>query len=197
MATLKTQSTAMAKALDAAEKAQAKPLQTALDSIAVINTAEDLKEFSNNVHEALIAKSWTEGSANAQRSKLRRILGTMAATDKKMVAAHSISNRDEGTALVLEMAQTARNISDLYTALAPAKQSEAEPTEADSVDAEPTTAEPLDSERLTLDQIFEELEGKALLHGHTLEEIALHAIHRYHVTVDPEGAETYEIREAA
>jgi len=181
MATLKTQSTAMAKALDAAEKAQAKPLQTALDSIAVINTAEDLKEFSNNVHEALIAKSWTEGSANAQRSKLRRILGTMAATDKKMVAAHSISNRDEGTALVLEMAQTARNISDLYTALAPAKQSEAEPTEADSVDAEQTSDEPLESEKLTLDQCLNNFEEQAKLNGYTLTEYVNAALDRYSI----------------
>ena len=181
MATLKTQSTAMAKALDAAEKAQAKPLQTALDSIAVINTAEDLKEFSNSVHEALIAKSWTEGSANAQRSKLRRILGTMAATDKKMIKAHSISNREEGTALVLEMAQTARNISDLYTALAPAKQSEAEPTDADSVDAEQTSDEPLESEKLTLDQCLNTLEELAKLHGYTVTEYVNAALDRYSV----------------
>jgi len=181
MATLKTQSTAMAKALDAAEKAQAKPLQTALDSIAVINTAEDLKEFSNNVHEALIAKNWTEGSANAQRSKLRRILGTMAATDKKMITAHSISNREEGTALVLEMAQTARNISDLYTALAPAKQSEAEPTEADSVDAEQTSDEPLESEKLTLDQCLNTFEELAKLNGYTLTEYVNAALDRYSV----------------
>ena len=181
MATLKTQSTAMAKALDTAEKAQAKPLQTALDSIAVINTAEDLKEFSNNVHEALIAKSWTEGSANAQRSKLRRILGTMAATDKKMIEAHSISNRDEGTALVLEMAQTARNISDLYTALAPAKQSEAEPTEADSVDAEQTSDEPLESEKLTLDQCLNNFEEQAKLNGYTLTEYVNAALDRYSI----------------
>ena len=181
MATLKTQSTAMAKALDTAEKAQAKPLQTALDSIAVINTAEDLKEFSNNVHEALLSKNWTEGSANAQRSKLRRILGTMAATDKKMVTAHSISNRDEGTALVLEMAQTARNISDLYTALAPAKQSEAEPTDADSVDAEQTTDEPLESEKLTLDQCLDQFEEKAKLNGYTITEYVNAALNRYSV----------------
>lgn len=181
MATLKTQSTAMAKALDAAEKAQAKPLQTALDSITVINTAEDLKEFSNNVHEALIAKSWTEGSANAQRSKLRRILGTMTATDKKMVATHSITNRDEGTALVLEMAQTARNISDLYTALAPAKQSEAEPTEADSADAEHTSNEPLESEKLTLDQCLDKFEEIAKLNGYTLTEYVNAALDRYSI----------------
>jgi len=183
MATLKTQSTAMAKALDAAEKAQAKPLQTALDSIAVINTAEDLKEFSNSVHEALIAKNWTEGSANAQRSKLRRILGTMAATDKKMIAAHSISNRDEGIALVLEMAQTARNISDLYTALAPAKQSEAEPTEADSVDAEQTSDEPLESEKLTLGDLIDAFEASAMLNGYTRDEITEAMMERYFETL--------------
>ena len=181
MATLKTQSAAMAKALDAAEKAQAKPLQTALDSIAVINTAEDLKEFSNSVHEALIAKSWTEGSANAQRSKLRRILGTMAATDKKMIEAHSISNRDEGTALVLEMAKTARNISDLYTALAPAKQSEAQPTEADSVDADQTSDEPLESEKLTLGDLLDRFEASAMLNGYTLDDIAEATMERYSV----------------
>ena len=178
MATLKTQSTAMAKALDAAEKAQAKPLQTALESIAVIHTAEDLKEFSNSVHEALIAKSWTEGSANAQRSKLRRILGTMAATDKKMITAHSISNREEGTALVLELSQTARNISDLYTALAPAKQSEAEATDADSVDAEQGD-EPLEAEKLTLDQCLNTFEELAKLHGYTVTEYAMAALERY------------------
>jgi len=177
MATLKTQSTALVNALHKAKQAEAKPLSVLLDSAAVVSTAEDLKEFGNAVQAGLIAKGWTEGSANAQRSKAKRIVGTMSATDKKMVEAHGIGNREQGTQLVHQLATEATNISDLYTALAPNKLEE--PTEADSADAEPATDEPLDSERLTLDQLFEELETKALLHGHALNEISAFATERY------------------
>jgi len=179
MATLKTQSTALVNALHKAKQAEAKPLSVLLESAAVVNTVDDLKEFGNAVQAGLIAKGWTEGSANAQRSKAKRIVGTMSATDKKMVEAHSIGNREQGTQLVHQLATEATNISDLYTALAPNKAEE--PTEADSADAEQAGDEPLDSERLTLSQLFEEFEAKALLHGHTVAEIELAALERYMV----------------
>lgn len=179
MATLKTQTTAVINALHKAKQAEAKPLQALLELGPLVNTVEELKEIGNAIQAGLIAKGWAESSANAQRSKAKRIVGTMSATDKKMVEAHGISNREQGTQLVHQLAAEATNISDLYTALAPAKPEE--PTDADSADAEPTTDEPLDSERLTLDQLFEELETKALLHGHTVAEIELAALERYTV----------------
>lgn len=194
MATLKTQTTALVNALHKAKQAEAKPLQVLLDSAAVITSADDLKEFGNAIQAGLIAKGWTEGSANAQRSKAKRIVGTMSATDKKMVEAHGIANREQGTQMVHQLATEATNISDLYNALAPTKPEE--PTDADSADAEKGD-EPTADEALSLDDLFERFEDIAKTHGHTMREIALHAIHRYHVTVDPEGNETYEIREAA
>lgn len=177
MATLKTQTTAVINALHKAKQAEAKPLQALLELGPMVTDAAELKEIGDAIQAGLIAKGWAEGSANAQRSKAKRIVGTMSATDKKMVEAHGISSREQGTQLVHQLATEATNISDLYTALAPHKLEE--PTEADSADAEPTTAEPLDSERLTLDQIFEEMEDKALLHGHALNEISAFATERY------------------
>jgi len=177
MATLKTQSTALVNALHKAKQAEAKPLSVLLESAAVVNTVEDLKEFGNAVQAGLIAKGWTEGSANAQRSKAKRIVGTMSATDKKMVEAHGIGSREQGTQLVHQLATEATNISDLYTALAPTRPEE--PTEADSADAETSTDEPTDAERLSLSALFEEFEAKALLHGHTVSEIELAALERY------------------
>ncbi len=177
MTTLKTQTTALVNALHKVKQAEAKPLQVLLDSAAVIETAEDLKEFGNAVQAGLIAKGWVEGSANAQRSKVKRIVGTMSATDKKMVEAHGIGSREQGTQLVHQLAAEMTNISDLYTALAPNKVEE--PTEADSADAEPMTDEPTADQAATLDQLFEELETKALLHGHALNEISAFATERY------------------
>jgi hypothetical protein len=179
MATLKTQSTALANAIDKAKQAEAKPLQVTLDSVSVIENAETLKEFSTAVHASLLAKGWTEGSANAQRSKIRRILGTMAATDKKMIEAHGISNREQGTQLVIELAQEATNISDLYTALAPTKMEE--PTESDAVgsDAESESLEPLESERKTLPQLLDQFEEIGRLNGYTMQELTDAALDRY------------------
>lgn len=179
MATLKTQSTALVNALHKAKQAEAKPLSVLLDSAAVVNTAEDLKEFGNAVQAGLIAKGWTEGSANAQRSKAKRIVGTMSATDKKMVEAHGIGNREQGTKLVHQLAAEATNISDLYTALAPNKVEE--PTDADSADAEPTTDEPLDSDKQTLGDLLDAFEAGAMLNGYTLDDIAEAALERYSV----------------
>ena len=179
MATLKTQSTALVNALHKAKQAEAKPLSVLLESAAVVNTAEDLKEFGNAVQAGLIAKGWTEGSANAQRSKAKRIVGTMSATDKKMIEAHGISNREQGTQLVHQLATEATNISDLYTALAPTRPEE--PTEADSADAEPTTDEPLDSEKQTLGDLLDAFEAAAMLNGYTLDDIAEAAMERYSV----------------
>ena len=179
MATLKTQSTALVNALHKAKQAEAKPLQVLLDSSAVVNTAEDLKEFGNAVQAGLIAKGWTEGSANAQRSKAKRIVGTMSATDKKMIEAHGISNREQGTQLVHQLATEATNISDLYTALAPQKLEE--PTEADAADAETESAEPLDSEKQSLGDLLDAFEAAAMLNGYTLDDIAEAAMERYSV----------------
>lgn len=179
MATLKTQSTALVNALHKAKQAEAKPLSVLLESAAVVNTAEDLKEFGNAVQAGLIAKGWTEGSANAQRSKAKRIVGTMSATDKKMVEAHGIGNREQGTQLVHQLATEATNISDLYTALAPTRPEQ--PTDADSADAEPTTDEPLDSEKQTLGDMFDAFEAGAMLNGYTLDDIAEAAMERYSV----------------
>ena len=177
MATLKTQSIALANALDKAKQAEAKPLQVTLDSINVIENAEALKEFSTAVHASLLAKGWTEGSANAQRSKIRRILGTMAATDKKMIEAHGIANREQGTQLVIELAQEATNISDLYTALAPTKMEE--PTDADAVGSEAESLEPLESERKSLAQLLDQFEENGKLHGYTMQELTDAALDRY------------------
>lgn len=179
MATLKTQSTALANALHKAHEAQIKPLQTTLDSASVIHTKEDLKEFTNAVHAMLISKGWVEGSANAQRSKLRRILGTMTATDSKMVKAHDISNREQGTQLVIELATDATNISDLYNALAPAKPEAPKDADAVGSDAEQESAEPLDREKPTLTELVDTFEAAALLSGYTLDEIADAVIARY------------------
>lgn len=179
MATLKTQSTALVNALHKAKQAEAKPLAVLLESSAVVNTVEDLKEFGNAVQAGLIAKGWTEGSANAQRSKAKRIVGTMSATDKKMIEAHGIANRDQGTQLVHQLATEATNISDLYTALAPQKLEE--PTEADAVDAETESAEPLDSEKQTLGDLLDAFEAAAMLNGYTLDDIAEAATERYSV----------------
>lgn len=181
MATLKTQSTALANALDKAKKAEAKPLQTLLESVEVIHTKEDLKEFGNAVHAALIAKGWAEGSANAQRSKCKRILGTATVTDSKMVKAHNLSNRGEGIQLVIEKAQEATNISDLYNALAPTKPEEA--TEADAVgsEAEQESAEPLAREAKTLGELLDAFEQAAMLNGYTLDDIAEAATERYSI----------------
>ena len=179
MATLKTQSTALVNALHKAKQAEAKPLQVLLDSASVVNTTEDLKEFGNAVQAGLIAKGWTEGSANAQRSKAKRIVGTMSATDKKMIEAHGIANREQGTQLVHQLASEATNISDLYTALAPQKLEE--PTEADAADAETESAEPLDSEKQSLGDLLDAFEAAAMLNGYTLDDIAEAATERYSV----------------
>ena len=186
MATLKTQSTALVNALHKAKQAEAKPLAVLLESAAVVTTAEDLKEFGNAVQAGLIAKGWTEGSANAQRSKAKRIVGTMSATDKKMVEAHGIGNREQGTQLVHQLATEATNISDLYTALAPNKPEQ--PTEADSAEAEPTTTEPLDSEKQTLGDLLDAFEAGAMLHGYTLDDIAEAAMERYSVGILAQAA---------
>ena len=177
MATLKTQTTALVNALHKAKQAEAKPLQVLLESAGVINDAADLKEFGNAIQAGLIAKGWTEGSANAQRSKAKRIVGTMSATDKKMVEAHGIANREQGTQLVHQLATEATNISDLYTALAPNKLEE--PTEADSADAEPTTDEPLDVNAKTPSELLDIYEENGKLHGWTRTELAQAALERY------------------
>ena len=177
MATLKTQSTALVNALHKAKQAEAKPLQVLLDSASVISSADDLKEFGNAVQAGLIAKGWTEGSANAQRSKAKRIVGTMSATDKKMVEAHGIANREQGTQLVHQLATEATNISDLYTALAPNKVEE--PTEADAVGADSESDEPLDVNAKTPSQLLDIYEENGKLHGWTQTELAQAAIERY------------------
>lgn len=177
MTTLKTQTTALVNALHKAKQAEAKPLQVLLDSAAVIETPEHLKEFGNAVQAGLIAKGWTEGSANAQRSKAKRIVGTMSATDKKMVEAHGIGSREQGTQLVHQLAAEMTNISDLYTALAPNKLEE--PTEADSANAESTGDEPLDINAKTPSQLLDIYEENGKLHGWTQTELAQAAIERY------------------
>lgn len=177
MTTLKTQTTALVNALHKVKQAEAKPLQVLLDSAAVIATPEDLKEFGNAVQAGLIAKGWVEGSANAQRSKVKRIVGTMSATDKKMVEAHGIGSREQGTQLVHQLAAEMTNISDLYTALAPNKVEE--PTEADSVDAEPTGDEPLDINAKTPTELLDIYEENGKLHGWTRTELAMAAMERY------------------
>ena len=179
MATLKTQSTALVNALHKAKQAEAKPLQVLLESAAVINSAEDLKEFGNAIQAGLIAKGWAEGSANAQRSKAKRIVGTMSATDKKMVEAHGIANREQGTQLVHQLATEATNISDLYTALAPNKPEA--PTDADSADAEPTTSEPTADDAATLGEMFDAFEKACHQNGYTLDDIAEAAMERYSI----------------
>lgn len=186
MATLKTQTTALVNALHKAKQAEAKPLQVLLESAGVINDAADLKEFGNAIQAGLIAKGWTEGSANAQRSKAKRIVGTMSATDKKMVEAHGIANREQGTQLVHQLATEATNISDLYTALAPNKLEE--PTEADSADAEPTTDEPLDVNAKTPSELLDIYEENGKLHGWTRTELAQAALERYMVELEKQVA---------
>ena len=186
MATLKTQTTALVNALHKAKQAEAKPLQVLLDSATVITSPEDLKEFGNAIQAGLIAKGWTEGSANAQRSKAKRIVGTMSATDKKMVEAHGIANRDQGTQLVHQLAAEATNISDLYTALAPNKLEE--PTDADSADAEPTTDEPLDVNAKTPSELLDIYEENGKLHGWTRTELAHAALERYMVELEKQVA---------
>tara|TARA_B100002019_G_scaffold291225_2_gene310782 strand:- start:1423 stop:1983 length:561 start_codon:yes stop_codon:yes gene_type:complete len=186
MATLKTQTTAFVNALHKAKQAEAKPLAVLLESAAVVNTVEDLKEFGNAVQAGLIAKGWTEGSANAQRSKAKRIVGTMSATDKKMVEAHGIGNREQGSKLVHQLAAEATNISDLYTALAPNKLEE--PTDADSADAEPTTDEPLDVNAKTPSELLDIYEENGKLHGWTRTELAQAALERYMVELEKQVA---------
>jgi len=181
MTTLKTQSTALVNALHKAKQAEAKPLQVLLDSAAVINSADDLKEFGNAIQAGLIAKGWTEGSANAQRSKAKRIVGTMSATDKKMIEAHGIANREQGTQLVHQLATEATNISDLYTALAPTKPEE--PTEADAAGNE-TDDEPLDINAKTPTQLLDIYEENGKLHGWTMDELAMAALDRYMSRLD-------------
>lgn len=178
MATLKTQSTALVNALHKAKQAEAKPLQVLLDSATVVTSPEDLKEFGNAVQAGLIAKGWTEGSANAQRSKAKRIVGTMSATDKKMVEAHGIANREQGTQLVHQLAAEATNISDLYTALAPTKLEE--PTDADSADAD-TGDEPTADDAATLDEMFDAFEQACHQNGYTLDDIKEAAMARYDI----------------
>ena len=177
MTTLKTQSTALVNALHKAKQAEAKPLQVLLDSAAVITSAEDLKEFGNAIQAGLIAKGWAEGSANAQRSKAKRIVGTMTATDKKMVEAHGIGNREQGTQLVHQLATEATNISDLYTALAPTRPEE--PTESDAVGADTGSDEPLDINAKTPTQLLDIYEENGKLHGWTRSELAQAALDRY------------------
>lgn len=176
MATLKTQTTALINALHKAKQAEAKPLQALLELGPMITDATVLKEVGNAIQAGLIAKGWTEGSANAQRSKSKRILGTMSATDKKMVEAHDIANREQGTQLVHQLATEATNISDLYNALAPAKPEE--PTDADSADAE-TGDEPLDVNAKTPSELLDIYEENGKLHGWTLTELAQAALERY------------------
>ena len=177
MATLKTQTTALVNALHKAKQAEAKPLQVLLDLGPMITDAAELKEVGNANQAGLIAKGWTEGSANAQRSKSKRILGTMSATDKKMVEAHDIANREQGTQLVHQLATEATNISDLYTALAPTKPEE--PTESDAVGADTGSDEPLDINAKTPTQLLDIYEENGKLHGWTMDELAMAALDRY------------------
>ena len=177
MATLKTQTTALVNALHKAKQAEAKPLQVLLELGPMITDATELKEVGNAVQAGLIAKGWTEGSANAQRSKAKRIMGTMSATDKKMVEAHGIANREQGTQLVHQLATEATNISDLYNALAPSKPEE--PTDADSADAEPTTDEPTADDAATLGEMFDAFEQACHQNGYTMDDIIEAAMERY------------------
>jgi len=182
MTTLKTQSTALVNALHKAKQAEAKPLQVLLESAAVINSAEDLKEFGNAIQAGLIAKGWAEGSANAQRSKAKRIVGTMSATDKKMIEAHGITSREQGTQLVHQLATEATNISDLYTALAPNKPEA--PTDADAVGNESESNEPLDINAKTPTELLDIYEENGKLHGWTRTELAQAALDRYMVILE-------------
>jgi hypothetical protein len=176
MATLKTQTTALVNALHKAKQAEAKPLQALLELGPMITSPAELKEVGNAIQAGLIAKGWTEGSANAQRSKSKRILGTMSATDKKMIEAHGIANREQGTQLVHQLATEATNISDLYNALAPTKPEE--PTDADAEGAD-TGDEPLDVNAKTPSELLDIYEENGKLHGWTLTELAQAAIERY------------------
>ena len=178
MATLKTKTTAVINALHKAKQAEAKPLQALLDLGTLITSAAELKEVGNTIQAGLIAKGWAEGSANAQRSKAKRILGTMSATDKKMVEGHGIANREQGTQLVHQLAAEATNISDLYTALA--IKTEAEPTEADAEGAD-TGDEPTADDAATLAEMFDAFEQACHQNGYTLDDIAEAAMERYSI----------------
>lgn len=178
MATLKTQTTALVNALHKAKQAEAKPLQVLLDLGPMITDAAELKEVGNAIQAGLIAKGWTEGSANAQRSKSKRILGTMSATDKKMVEAHDIANREQGTQLVHQLATEATNISDLYNALAPTKPEE--PTESDAEGAD-TSDEPTADDAATLAEMFDAFEQACHQNGYTIDDIVEAAMERYSI----------------
>ena len=186
MATLKTQTTALINAIHKAKQAEQKPLQALLDLGPMITDTAELKKVGDEIQAGLIAKGWTEGSANAQRSKAKRIMGTMSATDNKMVKAHDIANREQGTQLVHQLATEATNISDLYNALAPAKPEE--PTDADSAEAEPTTDEPLDINAKTPSELLDIYEENGKLHGWTRTELAQAALERYMVELEKQVA---------
>ena len=125
-----------------------------------IKTREDVKAFLTGYGEAF---EGTDASKRASKSRIKRILSVMTATDDKLNDAHGLAKPEDGVKLVTKLAKQHHGLAAMYDALKVPSAGEAEGE---------GEGEPSADDAKSLADLWSTFMGEAMNHGHTKDEIA-------------------------
>lgn len=127
-----------------------------------IKTREDRDAFLKGYGEAF---EGTDKSKRASKSRIKRILSVMTATDDKLNDAHGLAKPEDGVKLVTKLAKQHHGLAAMYDALKVPSAGEAE-GEGEG------EGEPSADDAKSLADLWSTFMGEAMNHGHTKDEIA-------------------------